>query len=147
VIASFQSKTRNHNIDNFGSGIMQQPKILIVEDNDLNLKLFYDLLIMKNYNVLTSKSGENALDLVRAELPDLILMDIQLNGISGTDIIRDLKSREETKNIPIIAITAFAMKHDEARIIQSGCDMYISKPVSIDNFYRAIDSFFVVETL
>ena len=125
---------------------MQQHKILIVEDNDLNLKLFYDLLTMKNYHVLTSKSGEDAIELVKSELPHLILMDIQLNGISGIDIIKTIKNLEETKHIPIIAITAFAMKHDEARIIQSGCNMYISKPVSIDNFYKAIDNFLLVHT-
>ena len=116
-------------------------KVLIIEDNELNLKLFNDLLLMKEYNVVTSNTGDGAFELVKNEMPNLILMDIQLHGISGIDIIKQLKSDEDTKNIPIIAITAFAMKHDEARIIQSGCDMYISKPVSIDSFYNAVHSF------
>jgi two-component system cell cycle response regulator DivK len=126
---------------------MTRPKILIIEDNSLNLKLFHDLLSMRNCDISTSNSGENAIEFITQEKPDLILMDIQLNGISGIDIIQELKVLEHTKHIPIIAITAFAMKHDEARIIQSGCDMYISKPVSIDNFYKAIDSFLLVESL
>jgi two-component system cell cycle response regulator DivK len=120
---------------------MKRFKIAIIEDNALNLKLFYDLLCMRNYEIFTSKSGEEAVELISSKLPELVLMDIQLNGISGIDLIKELKSLELTKEIPIIAITAFAMKHDEARIIQSGCDLYISKPVSIDNFYKAIDSF------
>ena len=121
-------------------------KILIVEDNDLNLKLFYDLLVMRNYIVITSQNGADVVELTKTELPNLILMDIQLSGFSGIDIIKELKSLSETKHIPIIAITAFAMKQDEARIVQSGCDMYISKPVSIDNFYKAVEKFLLVET-
>lgn len=118
-----------------------QKKVLIVEDNDLNLKLFVDLLTLKNYQVVSTKDGKVAFDLAITERPDLILMDIQLNGISGLDIIREMKLSEELKNVPIIAITAFAMKQDEAKIIQSGCDLYISKPVSIDNFFTAVHEF------
>lgn len=116
-------------------------KILIVEDNDLNLKLFYDLLTIQNYEVISCKEGVGILEKVIEEKPNLILMDIQLNGISGIDIIKELKSNKLTHSIPIIAITAFAMKHDEAKIIQSGCDLYLSKPVSIDKFFEAVDRF------
>jgi two-component system cell cycle response regulator DivK len=116
-------------------------KILIVEDNDLNLKLFYDLLTIQNYEVITSKEGFGVLEKVLENEPNLILMDIQLNGISGIDIIKELKANDQTQHIPIIAITAFAMKHDEAKIIQSGCDYYISKPVSIDKFFEAVSHF------
>jgi two-component system cell cycle response regulator DivK len=116
-------------------------KILIVEDNDLNLKLFYDLLTIQNYEVITSKEGFGILEKVIENRPNLILMDIQLNGISGIDIIKELKSHESTQHIPIIAVTAFAMKHDEAKIIQSGCDLYLSKPVSIDRFFDAVSNF------
>jgi two-component system cell cycle response regulator DivK len=116
-------------------------KILIVEDNDLNLKLFYDLLTIQNYEVITSKEGFGVLEKVIENEPNLILMDIQLNGISGIDIIKELKANSLTQHIPIIAITAFAMKHDEAKIIQSGCDYYISKPVSIDKFFEAVSHF------
>ncbi|NRB11036.1 MAG: response regulator [Rickettsiaceae bacterium] len=110
-------------------------KVLVVEDNDLNLKLFRDLLRTRDHDVVESSDGINVTNIVKTEKPDLILMDIQLNGISGIDLISDLKKNPETYNIPIIAITAFAMKKDEIKISSSGCDLYISKPVSIDRFF------------
>lgn len=117
-------------------------KVLIVEDNDLNLKLFCDLLMIKECEVIASKDGVDIVNIASKELPDLILMDIQLNsGISGIDLIRELKLNKTTKHIPIIAITAFALKTDEELISKSGCDMYLSKPVSIENFFQAIDVF------
>ena len=116
-------------------------KVLIVEDNELNLKLFHDLLVIQNYDVITSRDGRGIANIVEHQKPDLILMDIQLNGISGIDIIKDLKANPTTSNIPIIAITAFAMKNDEAKISASGCDMYLSKPVSIDHFFLALNKF------
>ncbi len=117
-------------------------KVLIVEDNDLNLKLFYDLLKVKQCEVIISKNGVDVENIVLEEVPDLILMDIQLSkGISGIDLIKDLKKNAATKHIPIIAVTAFAMKTDEERIVASGCDMYLSKPVSIETFFQAIDKF------
>lgn len=116
-------------------------KVLIVEDNELNLKLFHDLLMIQNHEVITSRDGLNILEIVTKQKPDLILMDIQLSGVSGMDLIRDLKQNLETKKIPIIAITAFAMKNDETRISESGCDFYISKPVSIDNFFSTVKRF------
>ncbi len=116
-------------------------KVLIVEDNELNLKLFHDLLMIQQYDVVISKDGLNIMDITTKEKPDLILMDIQLNEVSGIDLIKLLKQNSITKHIPIIAITAFAMKSDEAKISKSGCDMYISKPVSIDNFFSAINKF------
>ncbi len=116
-------------------------KILIVEDNELNLKLFYDLLIMQQYNVIATQEGSGIYELVLQEQPDLILMDIQLQGISGTEIIEELKQNEKTSDIPIIAITAFAMKNDEAKIMQSGCELYLSKPVSIDKFFHSVEKF------
>lgn len=113
-------------------------KVLIVEDNELNLKLFYDLLTIQKYDIAISKDGLNIVKITIEEKPDLILMDIQLNGISGMDLIKELKQNHATKHIPI---TAFAMKNDEAKISKSGCDMYISKPVSIDVFFKAVDQF------
>lgn len=115
--------------------------VLVVEDNDLNLKLFRDLLLIKGFNVLESQKAEGVIDIVKDSKPDLILMDIQLNGVCGTEIIKSIKKDDDLKHIPIIAITAFAMKHDEARIIQAGSDLYISKPVSLDSFYKAINKF------
>ena len=116
-------------------------KILIVEDNELNMKLFYDLLSIKNYDIVTSIDGKDIVNLTLLEKPDLILMDIQLNGISGIDLIKELKHNENTKHIPIIAVTAFAMKNDETLISNSGCDMYMTKPVAIESFFTAIAKF------
>ena len=114
------------------------PTVLVVEDNALNMKLFQDLLTIKHCDVIKSKEGHDAVALAVSEHPDLILMDIQLGGLSGIDLIKILKSQENTSKIPIIAVTAFAMKHDEINIMQSGCDMYISKPVSINQFFDAV---------
>lgn len=116
-------------------------KVLIVEDNELNLKLFHDLLLIQHYEVIISKDGIGIPAIVKQQHPDIILMDIQLNGVSGIDVIRELKDDPETANVPIIAITAFAMKNDEAKISESGCDMYLSKPVSIDLFFDALNKF------
>lgn len=114
-------------------------KVLIVEDNDLNLKLFHDLLMIQNYEVIMSRDGVGVPALVLKEKPNLILMDIQLNGVSGIELIKELKKNPKTLNIPVIAITAYAMKNEVAKISASGCDMYLSKPVSIDNFFKAVD--------
>ena len=116
-------------------------KVLVVEDNELNLKLFHDLLMIKNHEVIISKDGLNIVEMVIELVPDLILMDIQLADISGIDLIGALKKNLKTKKIPIIAITAFAMKNDEIRISESGCDLYLSKPVSIDNFFLSVERF------
>lgn len=114
---------------------------MIVEDNLLNLKLFRDLLTIKKHETILSTDGVGVVSQVEKELPDLILMDIQLNGISGIDLIKELKHNPKTKDIAIIAISAFAMKQDEQIITASGCDMYISKPVAINDFFKAIDQF------
>ena len=121
-------------------------KVLIVEDNDLNIKLFHDLLTIQKHEVITSKDGKEIINIVIKEKPDLILMDIQLGGIFGTDLIVVLKNNPKTNHVPIIAITALAMKYDEPRIIKSGCDMYLPKPVSIDHFFKAIQKFIPTPT-
>ncbi len=116
-------------------------KVLVVEDNELNLKLFCDLLMLKGHKVIISKDGFNILAIVSEQLPDLILMDIQLADISGLELIKILKNNPKTHKIPIIVITAFAMKNEVMRISESGCDLYLSKPVSIDNFFFSIEKF------
>ena len=113
-------------------------KICIVEDNDLNLKLFRDLLESNGYLVSFTQDGYDAFDLVCREMPALILMDIQLHGISGFDIIRRIKSDDKVKSIPIIAVTAFAMKGDRDRILETGCDAYVPKPISITPFLQTV---------
>jgi len=112
--------------------------ILIVEDNELNMKLFNDLLEAKGYSILQTRNGREALDIARANKPDLILMDIQLPEVSGLDVTKWIKEDPETASIPIIAVTAFAMKGDEERIRQGGCEAYISKPISVASFLQTI---------
>ena len=116
-------------------------RILIVEDNDLNLKLFRDLLVAHGYETIETKEGLEALNLTRVHRPDLILMDIQLPEISGLDVTRRLKADGSTSEIPIIAVTAFAMKDDEEKILAAGCQAYISKPISIVPFINTVRRF------
>ena len=116
-------------------------RILIVEDNDLNLKLFRDLLTAHGYETIETREGVEAIALTRSERPDLILMDIQLPEISGLDVTRQLKAEESLRSIPIIAVTAFAMKDDEEKILAAGCQAYISKPISIVPFLNTVRKF------
>ncbi len=113
--------------------------VLIVEDNELNMKLFHDLLEAHGYQTIETKNGNEVLDLARREKPDLILMDIQLPEVSGLDVTRWLKADEELKKIPVIAVTAFAMKGDEQKIREGGCEDYISKPISVTHFIDVIN--------
>lgn len=115
--------------------------ILIVEDNDLNLKLFRDLLTAHGYETIETKEGMEAIRLTRERHPDLILMDIQLPEISGLDVTRRLKADAQISAIPIIAVTAFAMKDDEEKILSAGCEAYISKPISIIPFLNTVRRF------
>lgn len=115
--------------------------VLIVEDNELNMKLFNDLLEAHGINTVQTGDGHSVLDLAREHKPDLILMDIQLPEVSGLDVTKWLKADEELKSIPVIAITAFAMKGDEQKIREGGCEDYISKPISVANFIEVIERF------
>ncbi|MGB7286521.1 MAG: response regulator [Salaquimonas sp.] len=115
--------------------------VMIVEDNELNMKLFNDLLEAKGYRTVKTKNGLEALDLARAEKPDLILMDIQLPEVSGLEVTRWLKDDDHLHTIPVIAVTAFAMKGDEERIRQGGCEAYISKPISVMKFLETIETY------
>ena len=112
--------------------------VLIVEDNELNMKLFHDLLDAHGYNILQTKDGMEALDIAREHHPDLILMDIQLPEVSGLVVTKWLKEDDDLASIPVIAVTAFAMKGDEERILQGGCEGYISKPISVPHFLETI---------
>ena len=119
-----------------GSGMAK--KILIVEDNELNMKLFHDLLEAQGYEILETREGLQALSLAREHRPDLILMDIQLPEISGLEVTKWLKEDDELASIPVVAVTAFAMKGDEERIREGGCEAYISKPISVGHFLETI---------
>lgn len=116
-------------------------KIFIVEDNDLNLKLFKDLLEANSYEVEYTKDGIVAYEEIVKAMPDLILMDIQLHGISGFDVIKKIKQCNIVNKIPVIAVTAFAMKDDKEKIMESGCESYIAKPISIGPFIEKVKEF------
>ena len=115
--------------------------VLIVEDNELNMKLFHDLLEAHGYDTLCSRNGVEAMDLARRHKPDLVLMDIQLPEVSGLEVTGWLKSDPELKTIPVVAVTAFAMKGDEERIRKGGCEAYLSKPISVAKFIETIRQF------
>jgi two-component system cell cycle response regulator DivK len=116
-------------------------KILIVEDNELNLKLFSDLLDAHGYETQETREGLKAISMAKAFKPDLILMDIQLPEVSGLEVTKWIKDDESLADIPIIAVTAFAMKGDEKRIREGGCEAYVSKPITISSFLPTIRKF------
>jgi two-component system, cell cycle response regulator DivK len=122
-------------------GLRRPKKVLIVEDNDLNMKLFNDLLVAHGYGTLQTKDGVEALALARQHRPDLILMDIQLPEVSGLQVTQWIKGDADLRMIPIIAVTAFAMKGDEEKIRDGGCEAYIAKPISVANFMRTVERF------
>lgn len=115
--------------------------ILIVEDNELNMKLFIDILQARGYQTLQDMDGSEAINIARRERPDLILMDINLPGISGLGIIRMLKDDAELKAIPVVAVTAYATKRDEENIRNGGCDGYIAKPIMVASFLQTLATF------
>ena len=115
--------------------------VLIVEDNELNMKLFHDLLDAHGYRTLQTRNGMEALALAREHRPDLILMDIQLPEVSGLEVTKWLKEDDQLRKIPVVAVTAFAMKGDEERIREGGCEAYISKPISISTFLKTVRQF------
>ena len=126
-----------------GTGVRQAmtKTVLIVEDNELNMKLFHDLLEAHGYETLQTRDGLSALDIAREHMPDLILMDIQLPEVSGLEVTKWLKEDEALKGIPVIAVTAFAMKGDEEKIREGGCEAYISKPISVNSFLETVETF------
>ena len=115
--------------------------VLIVEDNELNMKLFHDLLDAYGYLTVQTRNGLDALTLARVHRPDLILMDIQLPEVSGLEVTKWLKEDEELRDIPVVAVTAFAMKGDEERIRSGGCEAYVSKPISVSVFLETVKRF------
>ena len=115
--------------------------VLVVEDNELNMKLFHDLLEAHGYNIIQTKDGMDALRLAREHKPDLILMDIQLPEVSGLEVTKWIKEDDDLKSIPVIAVTAFAMKGDEEKIREGGCEAYIAKPISVTNFLETVQRF------
>ena len=116
-------------------------KVLIVEDNELNMKLFHDLRDAHGYETLQTRDGIEALEIARVNHPDLILMDIQLPEVSGLEVTKWIKEDDNLRSIPVIAVTAFAMKGDEEKIREGGCEAYISKPISVTQFLETVQRF------
>lgn len=117
-----------------------QKTVLVVEDNELNMKLFCDLLGAYGYNTVQSRDGLDAVDLARQHRPDLIIMDIQLPEVSGLDLTRWIKDDEAIAKIPIMAVTAFALRQDERLVREAGCEAYLSKPIQMGPFMESVDS-------
>ena len=116
----------------------EKKKVLIVEDNELNLRLFSDILQSNGYEVISMQDGGEAVSMIRKSIPDVVLMDVQLQGGSGLDLIREIKDDKYIKHIRVIAVTAFAMKEDKERIMAAGCEDYIAKPISIEPFLEMV---------
>ena len=145
VMRNEQPKSESHLISDPGAAPSEEAQesktILIVEDNELNMQLFNDVLEVKGYQTLQSRNGLDALKIARESKPDLILMDIQLPGISGLDVAKSIKEDRNLKTIPIIALTAFAMKGDEEKIRQGGCEDYLAKPISTSGLLEIIEKY------
>ena len=116
-------------------------RVLIVEDNELNMKLFSDLLDAHGYETFQTREGLKAIEMAKEHQPDLILMDIQLPEVSGLEVTKWIKDDAALRDIPIVAVTAFAMKGDEKRIRDGGCEAYISKPITVSSFLATVRQF------
>jgi CheY-like chemotaxis protein len=137
---------------------MSARKILVVEDNDMNMQLVEFLLEEGGYDIVKAASGEEALEITRnaaaeealeitrnaAAAPDLILMDIHLPGMDGLSVVRAMKGDDRTRRIPILALTAHAMRGDKDRFLEAGCDGYISKPIDVKTFISSIEQYLPV---
>ncbi len=116
--------------------------ILIVEDEPRNLTLLRDLLQVSGYKTIEAADGEQGVELAKSKKPDLILMDVQMPKTDGLEATRILKADAATRNIPIIALTAYVMKGDEERILEAGCDGYLSKPFDIQELLKEVAKYF-----
>ena len=120
---------------------MTPPRILVVEDNPLNLKLARDVLTFANYDVIEAQSGEDALRVAQETPPDLVLMDLQLPGIDGTETLHRLRESTLGPDVPVVAVTALAMAEDKERAARAGFDGYIEKPISSRALPGQIEAF------
>jgi CheY-like chemotaxis protein len=120
---------------------MSSNTVLVIEDNELNLKLVRSLLKLGHYQAIEAVDAETGIQLAREQLPDLILMDIQLPGMDGLTATRIIKKDPELKDIPIVALTSYAMDGDEEKAIEAGCAGYIAKPVDTRNFLSNVAQF------
>ncbi len=117
---------------------MSDKKILLVEDNPVNRRLAEFLLRSQGYQVRVATNAQEAFDDIKAERPDLILMDVQLPGMDGLEATRKLKEEPATRDIPVVAVTSYAMKGDREKALAAGCAAYITKPIDKDTFVREV---------
>ncbi len=117
---------------------MSDKKILLVEDNPVNRRLAEFLLRSQGYQVRAATNAQEAFDTIKAERPDLILMDVQLPGMDGLEATRKLKAEPATRDIPVVAVTSYAMKGDREKALAAGCSGYITKPIDKDTFVREV---------
>ena len=125
---------------------MSDKNVMVIEDNEKNRKLMRVVLKAKGYNVIEATTGEEALSLLKGNIPDIILMDIQLPGIDGLTLVKQIKADALTKDIPIIAVTAYAMKGDEQKILDTGCNAYVSKPINTQELPLTIEKYIKRDT-
>ncbi len=121
--------------------IMPNYTVLIIEDNPKNRKVFKDILSVHGYQSIEAVDGDEGYKMAKEHKPDLILMDVQLPGVDGYEVTRRLKSEDDTKDIPIIIVTSFAMAGEENEARAAGCNDYISKPINIHQFIETIKKY------
>ena len=124
---------------------MSSKRILLVEDDFINMRLAQHILEREGYSVLKAATAQEALEQIETTLPDLILMDVQLPDMDGMTIVRMLRDNARTRDTAILALTACAMKGDRERILQMGCDGYISKPIDVKDFVKTVKKFLIGE--
>jgi two-component system cell cycle response regulator DivK len=120
---------------------MAGKRILLVEDNSMNRRVAQFLLKSRGYTVYEARDGQEALEMAKLHLPDLILMDLQLPGLDGFTTTGMIKADATTKKIPVVALTAYAMKGDAERAMEAGCDGYVTKPIDPDEFPEIVASY------
>jgi len=120
---------------------MSAKRILIVEDNPLNMELFRDLLVAQGYHVMEAGDAEECQERLRLEVPDLILLDIQLPGMDGYTLARTLRSEPAYAGVPIVALTAYAMRGDREKVLAAGCNGFISKPINMAEFLKTVSGY------
>ena len=120
---------------------MENKTVLVVEDNKLNMKLIVALLTIGNYRILKAEDAEIGIQMIKEHRPDLILMDFQLPGMDGLSATRTIKKDEDLKDIPVVALTSYAMTGDKEKVMEAGCDGYIPKPIETRTFLEKLSQF------
>lgn len=124
---------------------MMQKTVLVIDDNELNLKLMKSLLQLGGYQTLEATSAEAGIDCVRKQKPDLILMDVQLPGMDGLQATQIIRNDFGLKELPIVALSGYAMKEDEIKAVEAGCDGFMAKPIDTRGFLKTISQFITSE--